>query len=106
MPSLNAPRAYAAKSVALTSSILNISSTVVNFATSDLTAADRAVITPNSSNYGVVAWGSTAPSASLGYLMATGMPPLYINGNPNVQNIYVTSATTLAATISITLEKY
>jgi hypothetical protein len=100
------PRAYAMKSVAITSSILSISSTLINFATSDLVLADRAVITPNSSNIAMIAWGTTAPSATLGHPLNIGQAPLVIEGNLNIQQICVTSATTLAAAASITLEKH
>lgn len=106
MAGLSAPRAFANKTVATSSSILAISSTLINFATTDISSADQALITANSSNYSVVAYGTTAPSATNGILLATGMQPFVVKGNANVKNIYVTSATTLASAISITLEKY
>ena len=100
------PRAVAIKTVALTSTVLPIASTVILFATSDIEAADRAVLSTNSSNMTCVAWATTAPSPSLGHFLAQGNAPFVVNGNYNVQRIHVTSATTLASTISITLEKY
>lgn len=106
MAGLTAPIAFAMKAAALTSSILPISSTLINFASTDLEAADQAVITANSSNFGVIAWGTTAPTASLGHLLNLGQAPLVVKGNQNVQKIFVVSATTLAAAVSITLEKY
>jgi hypothetical protein len=106
MAGLTAPRATEMKTVALTSTVLNISSTVVNFATSNIEAADRAVISTNTSNMTCVAWATTTPSPTLGHFIAQGNAPFVINGNDNVRKIHVTSATTLASTISITLEKY
>lgn len=106
MAGLTAPRVITTKAAALTSSILSISSTLINFASSDITAADRAVVIPNSSNFGVVDWGTTAPTASLGHMLNLGQAPIVVEDNFNVQKIFVVSATTLAAAFSIRLEKF
>lgn len=105
-PSLRAPIATEMKTVALTSTVLPISSTVINFATSNLQDADQAVISTNTSNMACISWASTAPSSSIGHFIAQGAAPFILRGNLNVQRLHVTSATTLASSISITLEKF
>ena len=99
------PRAVEIKTVALTSTVEPIGSSNIDFASTNITAADVAFITANTSNASVVAWATTAPSATLGHTVAIGQP-LTVLGNYNVQKICLVSATTLAATVSVTLSKY
>ena len=99
-------KVIATKTVGLTSTVLPIGSTLILFATSDIVAADRAILSTNTSNMTCLAWGTTVPSPTLGHFLAQGNAPFVVNGNYNVQRIHVTSATTLASTISITLEKF
>lgn len=105
MPSVTGPRATEIKTVALTTTVLPISSTVIGFSSTNLQEADRAIISTNTSNMACISWASTAPTSSHGHFIAQGQPPFVLLGNYNVNRLHVTSATTLASSISVTLEK-
>ena len=96
-------RAYATKTVSVSSTALLITDAGFSWAATDVSTADRALITSFTNGISV-AWSGATPTATLGHAIAAN-GTLEVVGQENVKHLQFIRLTS-DATVSVTLSKF
>ena len=96
-------QAVSIKSASIGASALTLSSTLFNFASSDLEGAQKVTILPSSASV-YVGYTGTTPTAALGIPVSTGTS-YTVTGAANVARLQIVSQTTVLASVIAQIEK-